>query len=244
MAPNPYMTAGEAILWIATRDADYAAKYANESGISLGVALNARPHFGYAPKVRSERNARQALEAKCLNERIVVTGWRGTRTEKRGVRREQVPAMAWSDGHLREEGDAMVLAPNTGGECWHDLLFRRVDVVRTFWPLGPEVPQSSKATEVPQAAQPAPEPSPIPLKAEAGRKPESSQPRHVDVITALAQHRTRLRPHIPTWPEEDAFLVSKFGDTLKDRREVLRSYRRRPEVISKPGPRPKKGPQG
>jgi hypothetical protein len=132
MADNPYMTAGEAILWIATRDADYAAEFADATGIGLDVALNARPHYGHAPKLRSEASARKALGNKCRDGRIVALGLRGGMRKVTGESAEQIALHAWAYLNIRELDERMVAEPSNGGEYWHDLRFRRIDVVRAF----------------------------------------------------------------------------------------------------------------
>jgi hypothetical protein len=194
MADNPYMTAGEAILWIATRDADYAAEFADRTGIGIDVALNARPHYGHAPKLRSEASARKALGNKCQDGRIVALGLRGGMRKVTGERAEQIALHAWAYLNIREIDARMVAEPSSGGEYWHDLRFRRVDVVRAFPELG---------------ALPAPAGNPKTTAGALARRPDAAilapvqaPPSEEEVMAALSDFRATQKTHVD---DEESF---------------------------------------
>jgi hypothetical protein len=156
---NPYMTAGEAILWIATRDAAFAAGHAERSGIGIDVALATRPHYGHSPARRSAKSARNALGNKCRDGRIVALGMRGGQRKVEATRPEQIPMHAWAYLNIREVHGCMVAEPSNDGEYWHDLRFRRADVRRAFPPLSaPSLPTPTLTT--PSIAAVAPQLSP------------------------------------------------------------------------------------
>jgi hypothetical protein len=167
------MSFAEAIAWIATRDRRFAESCAEATGVSLAVSMAVWRHKGNRP-IRSIKQAKNGLLAKCRNGIIVASGVRGDFERPTGSRRTRITNVEWGDLRAAEKRSTgeMYLAPKCGSEFWHGILFSR-DQVRSEFSVRSAWDKSKAETEAKAKTEAKPEPNAEP-KAEAKEQPKEA----------------------------------------------------------------------
>lgn len=122
-----YMTATEAIGWVATRDEAFASSLTEVTANRLALLLAFRKDL-----VRKPRAAANVLVQRCAAGRIVAQGRKGNARVATSDRRERVVEAEWPGLSLIN----LRLGRATGdGVQFHDVVFRRKDVLDCFPPI-------------------------------------------------------------------------------------------------------------